>query len=200
MPASQASHTTRRKPRRNTTPLSLLALSLLSSTATLTNALTIDPRWGQKAAYVPTHHSIYFIGGQVSSWNGSTTTPGIPSITNEILLLNLTTDNPQFTTAGISQDLPPTAFHTVTYASKTHQLVSIGGLTGSCGGDTVAHTFDLEGASQWRSVGVRDLVRRRGMGSGYSEREEKVLVVGGLADEYVCCESGTGLFFFKRPG
>ncbi|KAJ9100518.1 hypothetical protein QFC21_003561 [Naganishia friedmannii] len=185
MPTSQASHT-RSNPHPSALPL-LIALSLASS-ATLSHAINVEPRWGQKAAYVPAHQSIYFIGGQVSSWNGSTTTPGVPSITNEILVLDLRTDNPQFAT-GVSHDLPPTAFHTVAYASKTHQLVSIGGLTGSCAGDAIAHTFDLEGATSWRSVGVQGLVRRRGMGSGFSEKEERVLVVGGLADEYVCSSS-----------
>jgi hypothetical protein len=185
MPTSSASHVKTAPRNRRLTALSLLALT---TSPTLSHATTIESRWGQKAAYVPAHQSIYFIGGQVSSWNGSTTTPGVPSITNEILVLNLTTTNPQFST-GISKDLPPTAFHTVTYATETHQLVSVGGLTGSCGGDTIAHTFDLEGAASWRSVGVRDLVRRRGMASGYNEKDRQVLVVGGLADEYVCCES-----------
>ncbi|KAJ9122285.1 hypothetical protein QFC22_001706 [Naganishia vaughanmartiniae] len=196
MPTSQARHTPRR-PRNCRTTFSLL-LTLSSATLTHTAAAAaVEPRWGQKAAYVPSHQSIYFIGGQVSSWNGSTTAAGVPSITNEILVLNLTTDNPQFST-GVSQDLPPTAFHTVTYAAKTHQLVSVGGLTGSCSGDTIAHTFDLEGAGRWRSVGVKDLVRRRGMGSGYSEKDDQVMVVGGLADEYVCCESPSFAFYEAR--
>jgi hypothetical protein len=35
----------------------------------LTGAMAVQSRWGQKAAYVPTQQSIYFIGGQVSVWN-----------------------------------------------------------------------------------------------------------------------------------
>ncbi|KAJ9108270.1 hypothetical protein QFC19_002518 [Naganishia cerealis] len=179
MPTTSASRSTSRL-----TAFSLLALS----SASLTQAINVESRWGQKAAYVPSQQSIYFIGGEVSSWNGSITAPGVPSITNEILVLNLTTDNPSFST-GISTDLPPTAFHTVTYAEKTHQLVSVGGLTSHCSGDTIAHTFDLDGANSWRSIGVQNLARRRGMGSGYSVKDEQVLVVGGLADEYVCSSS-----------
>lgn len=167
-------------------PLSLLTLAAASSIP-LTSAMAIQSRWGQKAAYVPSQQSIYFIGGQVSAWNGSLTDVSTPSITNEILVLNLTNDDPSFT-IGISTDLPPTAFHTVAYAEKTHQLVSVGGLTSSCSGDALVHTLDLEGAASWRSVGVQDLVRRRGMGSGYSVKDQEMIVVGGLADEYVCCE------------
>jgi hypothetical protein len=164
----------------------LSALSLLAA-APLTHAMAIQSRWGQKAAYVPSQETIYFIGGQVSSWNGSTTDVPTPSITNEILVLNLTTDDPFFTT-GISTDLPPTAFHTVTYAEKTHQLVSVGGLTSSCSGDALVHTLDLEGAQNWRTVGIQNVVRRRGMASGYSVKDQEMIVVGGLADEYVCCK------------
>ncbi|GHJ87227.1 hypothetical protein NliqN6_3629 [Naganishia liquefaciens] len=174
-------------PQPSRSALSLFTLAA-ASFIPLTGAMAVQSRWGQKAAYVPTQQSIYFIGGQVSAWNGSLTDVPTPSITNEILVLNLTTDDPSFTT-GISSDLPPTAFHTVAYAEKTHQLVSFGGLTSSCSGDALVHTFDLEGASSWRSVGVQDLVRRRGMGSGYSVKDQEMIVVGGLADEYVCAAS-----------
>lgn len=168
------------------TALSLLAITL--TTPLTATAQRIQCRWGQKAAYVPSQQSIYFIGGQVSAWNGSLTDVATPSITNEILVLNLTQDDPWFST-GISADLPPTAFHTVVYAEKSHQLVSVGGLTSSCSGDALVHTLDLEGATNWRSVGVQDLVRRRGMGSGYSVKDGEMIVVGGLTDEYVCCKS-----------
>lgn len=167
--------------------LSALSLLAYSATAPLASAMAIESRWGQKAAYVPSQETIYFIGGQVSSWNGSLTDVPTPSITNEILVLNLTTDDPSFST-GISADLPPTAFHTVAYAEKTHQLVSVGGLTSSCSGDALVHTLDLEGASSWRTVGIQNVVRRRGMASGYSVKDEEMIVVGGLADEYVCCK------------
>lgn len=179
-------------------PRSALSLITLAAAAfiPLTGAISIQSRWGQKAAYVPSQQSIYFIGGQVSAWNGSLTDISTPSITNEILVLNLTTDDPAFST-GISTDLPPTAFHTVAYAEKTHQLISVGGLTRSCSGDALVHTLDLEGAANWRSVGVQDLVRRRGMASGYSVKDQEMIVVGGLADEYVCCESGPS---FYPPG
>lgn len=69
-------------------------------------------------------------------------------------------------------------------ALQKDNLVVVGGLTGSCASDGVAHSLNLDGSS-WTSASPGALRRRHGA-SAVPMDDNKVIVVGGIADKRTC--------------
>ncbi len=70
-------------------------------------------------------------------------------------------------------------------------LIVTGGMTSSCDSDSLVHTFDLTSGGPWTSTTPSGTVRRRGAGSVWVDNGSSsgaVMVVGGMADTYVCCK------------
>lgn len=131
---------------------------------------------------------MYIVGGELSG-------DGI-QITNEVLQLDLSQDAATPQTITTTSPLPPTAFHSLTYANATDELVVYGGLTSSCSSDSMLHSLvigDDETTNSWRSESPTGMVRRRGaemvLLSAATAEEEKLVIFGGLADHYVCSSS-----------
>lgn len=154
-----------------------------------TSGTTIRGRWGHAAAYIPGRDEVYFTGGQVVPAGSSTSSSGV-SITNEILRLDLSTSGAQPSTDSSSASFPASAFHSVAYDAAKTELVSFGGLTADC---TLAPMMGMNigsGSSSWSSINVPGLVRRRGHAQAYLPgSDDSMVIVGGVADRYVCASS-----------
>jgi hypothetical protein len=114
-------------------------------------ALTPTARWGHRAAYVESKQAMYVVGGSVA---GAGT-----QITNEVLVLPLNASEADWAT-GPSGGLPAHAFAAM--ALQGDNLVVVGGMTGSCASDGVAHTLNLDGDVVWSSASPGSLRRRHG--------------------------------------
>ncbi|WRT69614.1 uncharacterized protein IL334_006603 [Kwoniella shivajii] len=153
--------------------------------ASIPGVLSITPaaRWGHQAVYVKSKQAMYIVGGEVPT-SGS-------QITNEVLVLPLNTTNPSFSTES-SEGLPPHAFASMIATPDGSSLVVAGGITSSCDSDGTTHTFDLDGDDGWVSTNPNNFLRRRGASAAYvedSSGKQDMMVVGGIADSYVCASS-----------
>ncbi|WWC65729.1 uncharacterized protein I303_108351 [Kwoniella dejecticola CBS 10117] len=144
--------------------------------------LTPAARWGHQAVYVKSKQSMYIVGGEVPT-SGS-------QITNDVLVLPLNSSSAAFTTAS-SEGLPPHAFASMIVTPDGSSLVVTGGITSSCDGDGTTHTLGLDSNDGWVSTTPNKFLRRRGSAAAYVDNSGKdvVMVVGGIADKYVCSSS-----------
>lgn len=105
----------------------------------------------------------------------------------------------------ISSSLLPTAFHSLTYSAQSDRIISFGGMTSSCSSDSIIHSLNLGSNSTspneliWEREKTEGLLRRRGAGIVFLDSTVgdveggKMMVFGGLVDEYVCCKSKDSL-------
>lgn len=196
-------------------PSTILPLLLISLASTAPFAMAnsgtgseIRARWGQAAAIDTSENIVYFTGGEITLTSSSSSSSSSSiGITNEVLSLDLNSDNPQLTTMT-SSSFPATAYHSMAYAttntsggsgSETRRLVTFGGMTSNCASDKVLHTLNLgDESSMWTTENVSGLIRRRGMGMQWLEDEEQLIIVGGVADQYVCASSTYSYPAFDR--
>ncbi|KAK6908539.1 hypothetical protein I203_102541 [Kwoniella mangroviensis CBS 8507] len=146
-------------------------------------AITPSARWGHQAVYVKSKQAMYVVGGEVPT-SGS-------QITNEVLVLNLNSSSPTFST-GSSEGLPPHAFGSMIVTADGSSLVVTGGITSSCDNDGTTHTLSLNDDEGWVTASPKSFIRRRGAGAAYvkdSSGNEDVMIFGGIADSYVCSSS-----------
>ncbi|WVW87011.1 hypothetical protein I302_109067 [Kwoniella bestiolae CBS 10118] len=146
-------------------------------------AITPTARWGHQAVYVKSKKAMYVVGGEVPT-SGS-------QITNEVLVLDLNSSNPTFSTAS-SEGLPPHAFGSMVSTPDGSSLVVTGGITSSCENDGTAHTLNLDDNEGWVTTSPSKFIRRRGAGAAYvqdANGKDDIMVVGGIADSYVCSSS-----------
>ncbi|WWC73797.1 uncharacterized protein I206_107769 [Kwoniella pini CBS 10737] len=152
--------------------------------AAIPGALGLTPtaRWGHQAVYVKSKQSMYIVGGEVPT-SGS-------QITNDVLVMPLNSSSSTFSTAS-SEGLPPHAFASMIVTPDGSSLVVTGGITSSCDEDATTHTLDLDSNDGWVSTTPNKFLRRRGAGAAYVDNSGKdvVMVVGGIADKYVCSSS-----------
>ncbi|KAI9639047.1 uncharacterized protein MKK02DRAFT_21711 [Dioszegia hungarica] len=160
----------------------LAALFALLPLLPLISAWSPAARWGHDAVYVPSQDAMYVVGGQVLS-------PGV-QVTNDVLIYPLNGTNPSWT-VGPSVNLPPHAFASVALTPDGKDLVVVGGMTSDCGTDALTHTLDLKGNGSWVHASPEGLVRRRGAGMGVMKDSGKLMLVGGVADQYSCASYTT---------
>lgn len=80
-------------------------------------------------------------------------------------------------------------------SSDGSKLVVAGGMTSSCSSDAVIHSLDISG-STWTSASPSGFTRRHGAAAtvvSSSSSEGEMMLVGGLADKYVC-SSGSSAY------
>ena len=172
---------------------------LVATSLPLALAMTPAARWGHQAVFVPSQQAMYVVGGEVAE-SGS-------QITNEVLVLSvrsqsilscsivdgyvqLNSTNPSFT-AGPNDALPPHAFAAAALSRDGGSLMVIGGMTSQCASDSLTHTLDLSGSdSTWHHATPAQTIRKRGAAAAWVDDgsdDGKVMVIGGVADKFVCC-------------
>ncbi|WWC92728.1 uncharacterized protein L201_007687 [Kwoniella dendrophila CBS 6074] len=164
---------------------SIMPAAYAVALATIPGVLALTPtaRWGHQAVYVKSKQSMYIVGGEVPT-SGS-------QITNDVLVLSLNSSSASFSTAS-SDGLPPHAFASMVLNPSGSSLVVTGGITSSCSSDATTHTLNLDNNDGWVSTTPNKFLRRRGAGAAYvtdSSGNSDILVIGGIADKYVCSSS-----------